>query len=139
MFNIFHFFTTWNFILIIFFKYSKNIFNLKLLSFVTLFVGLYFSFVNPKKFYIELNNKKYYFTGIEKFYIIDLFFHILAFIVVYILYENIPKNINLDVNSLCLLIIYISFLNIEEIYGINKQEILLVSILSIIIYYIIIR
>lgn len=137
--SILKFFTTWIFILIIFFKYSKNIFNLKILTFVTLFVGLYFSFINPKKFFLQIDNKKYYFTGIEKFFIVDLFFHILTFIVIYILYENIPQNINLEINSLCLMLFYLSFFNLKEIYGINKNEIILVSILSIIIYYIIIR
>ena len=136
----FKFFTTWVLILIIFHKYIHNYINLLYLSFITLICGLYLSFINPRKFVFYFDGKKYIYNGIEKFIIVDMFFHILVFYFVYTHYNIYYRTSGYDVKliwALLIILLYVIFTNIKKIYGISFWEMGLVFVIANILYYLI--
>jgi hypothetical protein len=141
--QIFMFFTTWNVLLVIFNRYTYKYINLLYTSFITLFIGLYLSFINPRRFVFRFANKKYKFVSWEKFISIDIIFHIFVFLYIYYKYYFVYyKNIDactedqLLILSLCILFTYIICINVEKIYGITLLEFLIVFCIANIIYFI---
>jgi hypothetical protein len=142
-FQIFTFFTTWNIMLIIFNKFVYNYINLLYTSFITLFIGLYLSFINPRKFIFRFGENKYIFTGWEKFISVDITFHIIAFL--YIFYKYFDYYNSLDeytenkllMISVILIFIYIGSVNVKKVYGISLLELIIIFSITNIIYFII--
>jgi hypothetical protein len=140
--HVFSFFTTWNVILVLFNKWTHRYVNLLYLSFITTFVGLYLSFVNPRRFVFRFGQQKYNFTGLEKFFIVDITFHIFVFMYVLYLYHvhyyyAKPSMYNTTIIAFVLLLVYVSMINIRRVYGIPFEEIAIVFALCTFLYFII--
>lgn len=134
----FRFFTCWMIIMIIFHHYTHKYINLLYLSLVTMIGGLYLSFINPRKFIFYFEGVRYEYTGIQKFIIVDLIFHILAFYFIYCRYSKYYTNM-FDMKfliSCIILFIYMLSYNIRKVYGISLMELFSVCIISTIIYFI---
>lgn len=132
------FFTTWNVILVILHKYTSAWFDLMYLSFITLAIGSYLSFINPRRFVFRFGDKKYTFKGLEKFLTVDMIFHIGVFCYVYYLYNThyIIKSNDVQLfASVMLIAIYIAIVDIKRVYGINFIEIFTIFCTSHILYY----
>lgn len=135
--NIHIFFTTWVVIIIIFHKYTHRVLDLLLLSFITMFCGLYFSIINPRKFCFILFGEYYVLEGADRFVIIDMFFHVLAFMFVYCTYREyyLPFTVNTRfIITLCLLIFYLLIIDASKLYIVSKENLLGISALSLLVY-----
>jgi len=141
--HIFMFFTTWNVLLVIFNKYVYKYINILYTSFITLFIGLYLSFINPRRFIFRFGEKKYSFTSWEKFIAVDIVFHIFTFLYVYynyfVYYKSLDKcaEDKLLIVSLIVLFTYIICINVKKIYGISLLEFLIIFCITNILYFII--
>ena len=93
------------------------------LSLMTVTVGMYFSFINPRKFVYYLDNEKYTFTGIEKFILIDLFLHIAVLGYVLAKYCKFYNKGTLQpfVNSVLLLGLYLIVILFQKTYGVSFE------------------
>jgi hypothetical protein len=132
------FFTFWMVFLIVFHHYTYKYVNLLYLSYVTLICGLYLSFINPRRFVFYFEGVRYEYTGVQKFIIVDLIFHILVFYFVYRRYASYYTS-NYDMRllvSFIIVIIYALFNNIKKIYGISFIELFSVFCISTILYFI---
>lgn len=130
-FYVIFFFTTWNILLVVFHKYTSEYIDLLYLSFITMFIGLYLSLVNPRKFVFRYDDKKYVFMGFQKFLMIDIVFHIFIFLYVFFyIHESFSEKKLLG--SILILAVYIICINIKKVYGISIIEfIILFSIINI--------
>lgn len=133
------FFTTWLLILVIFHKYVHPYVNLLLLAFVTATIGLYFSFINPRRFVFYMQGERYEYTGLEKFIIVDMFFHLLVLYFVWSMYG--PYYMSQDTwtyhgtwAAFGLLALYALITNIKRIYGVSFIETISVFIIALIAY-----
>ena len=134
MLYIFRFFTVWVFLLTIFHEYTHKYLSLPFLTFIVMMKGLYFSYVNPKKYVIYLDDKnKYIIDGNEKLFL-DLVMHIGVFCFAYYKY-GIDSILSKKVfSSILLMGIYQLFYNTPEIYGISFEEIITTLVYVICIY-----
>ena len=138
MYMIHKFITVWVFILVIFHNITSKYFSLSYLTFMVLLNGLYVSYINPSKYYIEYyhNNEKsiIIIDGINK-NIVDIIFHIIPFIFIYLIYgfESFFTNWKI-IPSLILLFIYLLIYNPANIYHIHINTITILSFISIILY-----
>ena len=117
----FKFFTTWVLILAIFHRHVYKNINLLYLSFITLVVGLYLSFINPRRFVFYFENVRYEYTGLQKFIIVDIIFHILVFALIAERYGLYYKSKGFDNGflwALAILGIYLCFYDPRRVYGI---------------------
>jgi hypothetical protein len=138
MYMIHKFITVWVFILVIFHNISSKYFSLSYLTFMVLLNGLYVSYINPSKYYIEYyhNNEKsiIIIDGFKK-YMIDIFFHIFPFIYICIIYGFEPFFTNWKIiPSLLLIFLYLLLYNPINVYRISINEITILSISGVILY-----
>lgn len=134
---VFKFFTTWCVLLALFHPYTHPYVNLLLLTFVTLIVGLYLSFVNPRRFVFYFGNARYEYTGLEKFIIVDMFFHVAVFYWIWKRYRGYyleDANTGPTWVALFLLGTYCLLHPLQKIYGIPEREVLLVGCMSLVLY-----
>lgn len=131
----FRFFTTWMVLLVLFHHHTHKHINLLLLATVTLVVGLYLSFVNPRKFVFYFEGVRYEYTGLQKFIIVDVIFHVMLMYFVwsrykghYVLWE--PRTLA----AIALLLLYILLHDIKRIYGVHWLEVLAVGFAGLCIY-----
>jgi hypothetical protein len=138
-FYVFVFFTTWNVLLVLFHRYTYKFIDLLYLSYLTLMIGLYLSFVNPKRFIFRFGDKRYNFNGINKFLVVDLFFHILVFLFVYLTYFSYYHQQSCDsslLNTFAIIIMYVCVVDIKKVYGITFLEFLIVFAITNLLYFI---
>ena len=130
----FYFFTVWNIIFLVFHKYTHHYFDLVYMSFITMMIGLYLSYVNPKFFGMKFMGKKYM---IQKWYhklFIDII-HILIFIcAVYLYGDAVGVDMKL-LNTILLFILYISLINGAKIYSIKIEEFMILFSVVTLIYF----
>jgi hypothetical protein len=136
-------------ILAVFHKFTYKYVDLLYLSFITLIVGSYVSFIDPGYIIFKVsNNEIIKFEGFHKLIIIDLASHLFIFLFVYYLYYNYyktTKNKNiLILNALLLIIIYnilttiyLKKLPAESIYNIKFSTTFVVFIVATLFYLII--
>lgn len=110
--NVFQFFTIWIIILTIFSEYTNKYFNLTSLSLLVLIIGSIFSFIYPKYFVVTFLDNEYKIEGLFKIIFADIG-HLILFLYNYNYYGFSNNNI---VNSLLLIIIYISTIDFIKIY-----------------------
>lgn len=137
MIYVFNFFTTWMVIFVIFHRYVYKHINLLYLSFITLICGLYFSFVNPRKFVIYIDNVRYEYNGVQKFIIVDMFFHVSVFAYIYCMYSSYYKNV-IDSKlllSVIILMLYLFLVNVKKTYGLHVGEICVVVFVANLLYF----
>ena len=134
---IYKFFTIWVFVLILFHTFTSKFLSLPFLSFIVLFKGLYFSYINPTKYLIINENSTIVIDGYKKI-IVDLIFHILPFIFICYNYglEPVFNNWKL-IPSLLLANLYLLLYNPCEIYHVNINEIAILTVSSFISYLIV--
>jgi hypothetical protein len=126
--------TLWVFILVVFHKFTRKIFSLSLLTFIVMFMGLYISYINPRKYYVNYNGNTIIIDGYTK-NIIDIYFHIIPFFFIYFTYGIEPFFNNWKIiPSILLIILYNLIFCPEKIYHLPKQEIATISFLSLISY-----
>jgi hypothetical protein len=133
------FFTAWNVLLVLLHKYTHQTFDLLYLSYMTLMIGLYLSFVNPKRFVFRFGDRKYNFQGAQKFLVVDLVFHILVFLFVYYMYFDYYHNKDCDgalLNSVALIVLYVCAINTQKVYGITFLEFIIVFSATNLLYFI---
>jgi hypothetical protein len=132
---IFRYFTIWILYLVIFHYISSKIFSLPFLTFIVLFNGLYLSYINPKKYYIDFNDKTIIIDGYKKI-LLDIFCHICPFLFIYKIYgiETFFNNWKI-IPSLLLILLYNYIYNPSIIYHININEFIILCISSILSYY----
>lgn len=126
--HVFLFFTTWNLLLFIMHPISHRYVNLLYLAFITTMVGLYLSFVNPNRFVLRFGKTKYYFTGLEKFFLVDVTFHILVLVYAMYLYHvhyALP-GWRETCGALLVLLLYVWSVNIVRVYGVQFKELAMV-------------
>lgn len=135
---LFKFFTTWSLIMVLCNRYLYKYVNLMFITFVTLIIGLYLSFINPRRFVWYFDKVRYEYTGLQKFIIVDMIFHLLVFYYIYHLYGKYYMKKSIfdykTIIALCILIIYIFTHDIKKLYGIDKYEGAGVFIISIMLY-----
>lgn len=134
MLYIFRFFTIWVFLLTIFHEITHKFLSLPFLAFIVMMKGLYFSYINPKKYVIKIDDKnKYIIDGNQKLFV-DLGLHIGVFCFVYYKY-GIDSILSKKVfASLVLMGVYQLMYNAPEVYGIPFEEILTTLIYVICMY-----
>ena len=134
------FFTTWSTILTVLHMYTSAAFNLVYMTWIVLVVGLYFSFINPRKFVVYMNDgKRITFNGIQKFFIVDLVFHILMFWYAWSLYGAKKQSLATYLNVILLMLIYLSLVDVKKVYGVNFYEVMLVCLFANIVFFFLIN
>lgn len=134
----FRFFTTWMIVLVIFHHTTHRYINLLLLATVTAVVGLYLSFVNPRRFVFYFEGERYEYTGLQKFIIVDIMFHVLMLYFVWLRYGGHYLTCevgHLDMVAVALLVGYVLAHDVQRIYGIHVVEMLAVGIVGLCVYY----
>ena len=135
--NVHTFFTTWVFLLILFHKFTSKYFNLLYLAWVTCLVGLYLSYVNPRKYNFTLFDESYELNRADKFILVDMFFHIGVLVFAITMYNSKHKIDNKFIASLSLIILYFATVNTKELYQIPTYELASVFIVVNLLYIII--
>lgn len=136
----FKFFTTWVFILAICHRYLHQYVNLLYLSFITMIVGFYLSFINPRRFVFYFENERYEYTGIQKFIIVDMIFHILVFTLLAEKYGSFYNGGGIDSRlcvALLVICIYIYMYDPQRVYGITMIEIYTIFFVANILYFLV--
>lgn len=134
------FFTTWSTVFMLLHRYTSNIFNLVYMTWIVLVIGLYFSFINPRKFVVYGNDgKKIAFNGIQKFFMIDLVFHILMFYYAWYLYGAKKQHSATYLNVILIMLIYFSLVDVKLVYGVDMYEIILVYCFANIVFFFVIN
>lgn len=133
-FKFFFLLTTINFLLVIFSPYVYKYIDLLFLSLCVCIIGLYISYFSPGYFILPINNyENVIVTGFSKF-ILDMLFHIIPLLYVYIVYNNYySKHFNIA-SALILIIVYSIFFDIEEIYNTNVDVGALILIIITVFY-----
>ena len=132
---LYRYFTIWILFLVIFHSISSKLFSLPFLTFITLLNGLYLSYINPKKYYIDYKNETIIIDGYKKI-LFDIYFHICPFLFIYKTYgiETFFNNWKI-IPSLLLIFIYNYIYNPSLIYHIHINEIIILSVSSVFSYY----
>lgn len=129
------FFTTWNIILVIFHKYTYDKIDIQFSSFIVLFLGLYMSLVKPKKYTYHFNDKTYTITGLHKL-LVDVPLHFMVFLFVYMKYYKYYSKVGDKhwLSVVCIMILYLISMDTNKVYGLSKDEMLLVFSVICIVY-----
>lgn len=138
----FKFFTAWMLVMALLHNYLFDKVNLLLLSWITCIVGLYLSFINPRRFVFYFEGVRYEYTGLQKFIIVDTVAHIMVLYAMYACYGDYYKSIGI-VNlptfvAIVIMMIYLAITNIRKVYGISHYEIISMSVVAGILYVLII-
>lgn len=132
---IFKFLTIWSFFLSLFHNYVNSYISLPFLSFICMIMGLYISYINPKKYVIYNYNKPIEIkNNLIKLLFIDIPFHILVFL--FIIYKYGFDDIYdiKIITTLLLIFFYYSINDISFIYKISIKELQLLFIVAILLY-----
>lgn len=140
-FYVLRFFTTWVLLLCLMHNVLFDKVNLLLLSWITMFVGLYLSFINPRRFVFHFEGTRYEYTGVEKFIIVDSICHVLVFYLIALFYQTYYSSLrplsSQTINAFLILFIYVAMNNIKKTYGVGMLELGCVTVVSVILYFLI--
>lgn len=134
------FFTFWVLILVILQKYTKHYIDLLYISFITLVIGMYLSYIHPQYFKFTLFDETFKLTSLHKLVIVDCFIHILCFLYVWLYLKNNFLPFSADYRfytSLILIAIYMLTINIRNVYNVGVFELFCVFIIANMLYVII--
>ena len=137
--HIHKFLTSWVFVLVIFHNITSKFLSLPYLTFAVILNGLYFSYINPTKYYIEYYNEnnelsEYILEGVNK-NIMDIVLHISPFIFIISKYGIEPLFSNWKmIPSLLIILLYFLLYNPCHIYRLPLYEILILATTTIILY-----
>lgn len=131
--HIFILFTTWNIIFIILYPILKNYIDILLTSLVTLIVSAYFVIIKGNQFSIEIGDENNYNVNTIYVQAVHLVLHIIPFIVILILERNYKLDYMRMIFTILLLYIYMLMVNVEKLYMITREEMVLLVMLAIVI------
>lgn len=133
------YFTTWSVLAVVFHAHTHRYINLVFLTFVTLVIGLYMSFINPRKFVFYFDRDRYVFTGAQKFVLIDMLFHLGAFLFVWEKYGWGDGNGGLLSTwaAAALFAGYVLIMPIRKIYGVELRELGVVAAVAMMLYFVV--
>lgn len=131
--NIHMFFTAWVILLVLFHKHTHKYVDLRYLTFVTMLSGLYISTIHPRQYTFWLLDEKYTLKSWDRFIIVDMFFHIGAFIFIASIYKT-GGFTSRSILSAGLICLYSLLIDSQKVYSIRKFEILSVIICSTLLY-----
>jgi hypothetical protein len=126
------FFTTWNIIFMLLYPITNRYIDVLFTSLSTLLISTYFVYIHADDFEFRIKNYK---IKVDSIYIqlAHFILHIIPFIIV--LY--ISKGYTIDYMKILLTIfimyIYFTCVDVEFLYGIKRQEMVLIVILALII------
>lgn len=129
--NLFDFFTTYLLLLVIFNKYTAKHIDLFFLTIITLFMGIFISYYHPKYYHFVFNNHEYNMSGYRR-WIVDAI-HIALFIYTSLYVANTTNQYTIT-NSILILIVYLFLFDIEKVYRVNKQDLIVIGLIIIILY-----
>lgn len=132
------FFTFWSVLLVLFHPQVFKYVNLLYITFITMIIGLYLSFINPRRFVFYFEGERYEYNGAQKFIIVDILFHILAFYFIWSRYAGYYTCLEItdmkNIYALLIIIIYVVFTNIKKVYGVAFLELFFVFLVANILY-----
>jgi hypothetical protein len=131
MWYVLQFFTTWSCLLVLLHKYTHAWIDLHFMTFVVMVVGLYFSFINPRKFVIYTSpdrspRSRIEYSGVQKFIVVDMLFHIGVFLYVRSIYKDLPFELSKFLMTCLLFLVYLSMVNVKRTYGVSFNEVMYV-------------
>ena len=124
-----YFFTVWNILLLVFHQLTSKHFDLLYMSYVTMTIGLYLSFVNPKYFVWQGKIIKAWQSKL----VIDIVHVVMFLFAAFFLKQARRYDLRL-LNTILLLILYISLINPEKVYMIKIEELFTIISMFTIIY-----
>ena len=139
LFGSLQFLTLWILILVIFHKYTYQYLDLMYLTFISLIVGSYISFINPKMYVV--NNKpdeEIVLKNFHRFVIVDLSVHLFCFVFIWYYYYDYYKHLNSMiplVTSILVLIVYTLNIDVAKVYRLQFKELLYTTLLSTMLYF----
>jgi hypothetical protein len=89
---------------------------------------------------LYFDGQKYVYSGLEKFIIVDMFFHVLILMYVYTMYGNYYSKNETDImyySCWGLLLLYLLFIGCKKIYGIPLWEMGVVFVVANVLYYLV--
>lgn len=131
MWYIFKFFTTWSLILTLAHAYTGRFLNIVYMSYLVAFMGLYFSFVNPKKFVVYSDDgERIVFNGLQKFIFIDVLFHISICIFAFHVFGRKRGNMNGYMCVALFMLLYATLVDVRKVYGVAFNEMAVVFVIA---------
>lgn len=128
------YFTNINLLLVLFSKYTHPYINLLFTCTFVLFGGLYISYINPGYFYfIDEFGNAHSIDAYKKFYI-DVLFHILPLIYIYITYNDYYSTNPGIITAIIIIILYLCTVKIENIYKTDENVIGFIFITIVLFY-----
>jgi hypothetical protein len=135
------YFTTWSVLAVVFHAHTYRYVNLLFLTFVTLVIGLYMSFVNPRKFVFYFDRDRYEFTGGQKFVIVDMLFHLGAFWFAWEKYGRYylggGEGLTSTWAAAAIFAGYALIMPLRKIYGVELKELGVVAAIAMMLYFVI--
>lgn len=118
------FFTLWVLVLIVFHRTTHKYIDLPYLMFTTMITGLYVSTIHPCQYSFWLLNEKYTLKSWDRFIIVDMFFHIGAFIFITSIYRPVFHANMRFLLAAGLIGVYSLLIDPKNIYNLRKFELL---------------
>lgn len=131
MWYLLHFFTFWSLIFVVLHTYTARFLDLRYMTFIVLVIGSYLSFVNPGSFkFIRDDGNVDEYRGWRKFLIIDIAMHLCVFIYIWVVQQKTGFDISTFLCTHILLIVYLSTVNVERVYGVPFSEVFIVFMVT---------
>lgn len=131
------FFTTWTLIMIVFHKILYNKIDLLLISFIVMFMGLYFAHINPKYFVLHTSDKEHIILHDKIYIVISDLLHVIPFFFIYALYGKYyttnAKYILL-LRTICILVLYVIVFEPSKIYHVDLKELIYIILVTLTVY-----
>ncbi len=134
--SVFLFMTTWTLVLVIFHRMFYQHIDLLFLTFIVMFMGLYFTHINPKYFVLHTKARDIKLDGAVIITVADLI-HILPFFVVLAMYGKFyAKRMQhlLLLRTMCILLIYYVLFVPSNIYLIGEAELFSIFAIAFAVY-----
>lgn len=130
--NILSWFTNISLILVIFYKYTQHLFDLLLLTWIILFISIWIVYVKPRR--LSLYPTNIYIQGVD-LQIGHIIFHVIPFMAMVHLFKD--KQIDLIKTGMtaAFALLYLPSHDVKEIYGLERQEILSLGLVAVIMYF----
>lgn len=123
------YFTAWNILLLVLSRWVCPYVDVLLTSLVVVCISLWFVHIHPRKMTIV--------TGEElkgwDLVVADILFHIVPLLIAIRIYKRPTSPIPIAV-AMCIFLFYLSFVNVEKVYGISKHVALSMFVVAMMIY-----
>jgi len=114
--------TNWNFLFVIFYKFTSKYIDLHLSCLIVALVAFNLSYIYPKTFSMKIDDEHQYTFSVAKhptaYYLFDFIVHWVPLIVVFTLVP-IERPNNKTVATFFLLLFFLIFVDAQQVYGCN--------------------